>query len=133
MRKAKERKARVAVSDRENGWLWDSWKEVGGTSPSKVYANRERITDFLLGIRSIEQDAKLPKIGLQLFGGSKDDSGHPQALSCLRVGRYIVNIDGLLCSDLTGLESFAVDQWVRLARADTIRIAAAGKEAKKRE
>src|SRR5713101_1079509 len=133
MRKAKETNARVAVSDRGYGWLQSHGKQTGGTSPCKVYANRERITDFLLGVRSIEQDAKLPKIGLKLFGGLKDDSGHTQALSCFRVGDHIVNIDGFLGSDLAGHESCTVDQRVRLARTDSVGIDPDGKEAKKGE
>ena len=104
-----------------------------GTSPSKVYAKRERITDFLLGVESVQLNSKLSEIGLELFGRLKDDSRHPEALSGFRVGGNIVNINGFLGTHLAGLEGFAVDDWVRLARANAIGIDANGKEAEKGE
>src|SRR5207302_305849 len=100
-----------------------------GTSPSKVYANRGRTADFLLGFGSIELNSELSEIGLELFGRLKDDSRHPEALSCFRVGGNIVNINGFLGAHLAGLKGFTVDDRVRLARADAIGIDTNGKEA----
>src|SRR2546429_6668279 len=88
-----------------------------GTSPSKVYANRGRTADFLLGFGSIELNSELSEIGLELFGRLKDDSRHPEALSCFRIGGNIVNINGFLGPHLAALKAFMVDHRVRLARA----------------
>src|SRR5258707_1562854 len=104
-----------------------------GTSPGKVYAKRERTADFLLGVGSVQLNSELSEIGLELFGRLEDDSRHPEALSGFRVGGNIVNINGFLGTDLAGLEGFAVDDWVRLARANAIGIDANGKEAEKGE
>src|SRR5437016_7901813 len=104
-----------------------------GTSPSKVYANRGRTADFLLGFGSIELNSELSEIRLELFGRLKDDSRHPEALSCFRVGGNIININGFPGPDLAGLESFTVDDWVGLARPHPIGIDTHGEEAKKRE
>src|SRR5713226_6599525 len=104
-----------------------------GTSPSKVYAKRERIADFLRGEGSVESDPKISEIGLELFGRLEDDPGHPEALSGFRVGGNIVNINGFLGPDLAGLEGFPVDDGVRLARTNPIGIDTNGKEAEKGE
>ena len=109
--------------------------EKGGssTSPSKVYAKRERTADFLLGEGSVEADPKTSEIGLELFGRLEDDPGHPEALSGLRVGGNIVNINGFLGPDLAGLEGFTVDERVGLAGADAVGIDTDGKEAEEGE
>jgi hypothetical protein len=104
-----------------------------GTSPSKVYAKRERIADFLRGEGSVESDPKIAEVGLELFGRLEDDPGHPEALSGSRVGGYIVNINGFLGSDLAGFEGFAVDERVGLAGADAVGINTRGKEAEEGE
>ena len=52
-------------------------KGGGSTSPSKVYAKRERTADFLLGEGSVEADAEISEVGLELFGRLEDDPGHP--------------------------------------------------------
>ena len=104
-----------------------------GTSPSKVYAKRERTADFLLGVVLVQLNSKLSEIGLELFGRLKDDSRHPQALSGFHEGGNIVNINGFLGLDVAGLEGFPVDNWVRLARANAIGIDTNGKEAEKGE
>src|ERR1700687_1081627 len=104
-----------------------------GTSPSKVYAKRERTADFLLGVGSVQLNSKLSEIGLELFGRLKDDSRHPEAPSGVCVGGNIVNINGLFGPDLAGLESFPVDDWVRLARANAIGIDTNGEQAEKGE
>ena len=104
-----------------------------GTSPSKVYAKRERTADFLLGEGSVEADPKTSEIGLELFGRLEDDPGHPEALSGLRVGGNIVNINGFLGPDLAGLEGFTVDERVGLAGADAVGIDTDGKEAEEGE
>ena len=108
-------------------------KGGGSTSPSKVYAKRERTADFLLGEGSVEADPKTSEIGLELFGRLEDDPGHPEALSGLRVGGNIVNINGFLGPDLAGLEGFTVDERVGLAGADAVGIDTDGKEAEEGE
>ncbi len=105
----------------------------GGTSPSKVYAKRERIADFLRGEGSVESDPKIAEVGLELFGRLEDDPGHPEALSGRRVGGNIVNINGFLGSDLARLERLTIDDRVGLAGADAVGINTRGKEAEERE
>src|SRR5437879_10378958 len=104
-----------------------------GTSPSKVYANRERTADFLLGFGSVELNSELSEIALQLVRRSKDDSRHAEALSSLGIGGNVININRFLGLDLAGLEGFAIDDRVRLACADPIGIDADRKEAEKGE
>ena len=104
-----------------------------GTSPSKVYANRERTADFLLGFGSVELNSELSQIRLKLFGRSKDDSRHPKALSCFRISSNIININRFLGLHLAGLEGLAIDDRVRLACAYPIGIDADRKEAEKGE
>ena len=104
-----------------------------GTSPSKVYANRERTADFLLGFGSVELNSEHSEIRLKLFGRSKDDSRHPKTLSCFRVGGNIININGFLGLDLAGLEGFLIDDRFGLARTDPIGIDTDGKQAEERE
>src|SRR5216684_5382385 len=104
-----------------------------GTSPGKGYAKRERTADFLLGVGSVQLNSELSEIGLELFGRFEDDSRHPEALSGLRVGGNIVNINGFLGPDLAGLEGFTVDERVGLAGADAVGIDTDGKEAEEGE
>jgi hypothetical protein len=108
-------------------------KRGGSTSPSKVYAKRERTADFLLDQGSVELDAEISEVGLELLGRLEDDSGHAQALGGLRIGGNIININGFLGPDVAGLEGCAVDEGVGLASADAVRINADGKEAEEGE
>ena len=117
-----------------DGGMLVSGEEMGeGTSPSKVYAKRERTADFLLGEGSVEADPKTSEIGLELFGRLEDDPGHPEAVSRFRVGVNVVNINGFLGPDFAGLEGFAVDDRVGLAGPDAVGIDTDGKEAEKGE
>jgi hypothetical protein len=116
------------------GWTVVRTEKGGGsTSPSKVYAKRERTADFLLGEGSVKADPKISEVGLELFRRLEDDPGHAKALSGLRVGGNIVNINGFLSPDFAGLEGFAVNKRVGLAGADMEGIDADWKEAKERE
>ena len=63
----------------------------------------------------------------------EDDPGHPQAGGGRRILRNIVNINSFLRPDRASLESLAVDDRVRFACADSVRIDADWKEAEKGE
>src|SRR5713226_1371483 len=105
----------------------------GGTSPSKVYAKSEPTAEFLLDERSVEVDTEISEIGLELFGRVEGDGGHAEALSRLRVGGNIVNINGLLGLHLAGLEGGSIDERVGLAGTDAVGIDADGEEAEEGE
>src|SRR5713226_2348040 len=130
---AKESKARLAVSTAGNGRLRETEKQRGSTSPSKVYAKRERTADFLLKEASIKPDSESTEIGLQLLGRLEDNSCHPEALGRLRVGGNVVNIDGFGGLDFAGAKCLAIDNRVGLAGANAVRIDAVGKEAEEGE
>src|SRR5882762_3688728 len=112
MREAKRDSGRVAVSDRGTGGCWDAEKR-GSTSPSKVYAKRERTADFLLGEESVRLDPEASKVRSELLGRLEYDAGHAQTSSSVSIGGDIVNINRLLSSNLAGFEGFAVDERVR--------------------
>src|SRR5260370_38959774 len=98
---AKESKARLAVSTGGNGRLRETEKQRGSTSPSKVYANRERTADFLLEEASIKSDSKSPEVGLELLGRLEENSRHPKASGRLRVGGNVVNVNRFRSPDFT--------------------------------
>src|SRR6266851_5176228 len=108
-------------------------KSGGSTSPSKVYAKRERTADFLLGERSVELDPQISEIGLELLRRLEDDPGHAKALSRLNISSNIVNVNGFLGPDLAGMERFAVNDWVRLAGTYSVGVDTNGKEAEEGE
>jgi len=108
-------------------------KSGGSTSPSKVYAKRERTADFLLGERSVELDPQISEIGLELLRRLEDDPGHAKALSRLNISSNIVNVNGFLGPDLAGLEGLTIDDRVGLASADAVGVDTDGKEAEKGE
>ena len=63
----------------------------------------------------------------------EDNPGHPKAVSGLRIGGNIVNVNGFLGADLAGLEGLTIDERVGLARADAVGIDTDGKEAEEGE
>src|SRR5258706_10357580 len=103
-------------------------KGRGSTSPSKVYAKRERTADFLLGTELVELDSESSQVVLELFGRLEYDPGHAKPLSCFGIGGHIVNIDGFLCTHFAGFEGFPVDKRVRLACAHAVGIDPLGKK-----
>ena len=90
-------------------------KSRGSTSPSKVYANRERTTDFLLGEQLFEQNSQASEVGLELLGRLEDDSRHAQTPGGVSVGRDIVNIDGFFGTDFASFKRHAIDDGIGLA------------------
>src|SRR5258708_6644381 len=118
---------------RRNGRLRETEKQRGSTSPSKVYAKRERTADFLLKEASVKSDSEASEIGMQLLGRLKDNSCHPEALGRLRVGGNVVNVNGFRSSHFAGAKCLAIDNRVGLAGADVVRIDAVGKEAEEGE
>ena len=108
-------------------------KQGRSTSPSKVYAKRERTADFLLEEESIKSDSESSEVGLELLRRLEDDSCHPKTLSRFRVGGNVVNINGFPSSDFAGLKGCTIDDWVGLAGADAVGVDAGGKEAKEGE
>ena len=110
-----------------------SQKTEGGTSPSKVYANRERTADFLLCWVSIKVDTQVSKVCLELLRRLEDDSGHAKVLSRFRIGGYIVYVDGFLSAHLTGTKSLPIDERIGFTDADTEGIDAYGKETEERK
>jgi len=113
--------------------LWQTQKQRGSTSPSKVYANSERTADFLLEGESIKSDSDSAEVGLELLGRPEDNPGHPQAAGRLRIGGNIVNIDGFCSPDFAGAKNFAIDNRIRFASADAVGIDAVGKETEEGE
>jgi len=130
MHGAKRGKARVAVSDRRMGGC-EGGKGGGSTSPSKVYAKRERTADFLLGEGSVERMPR-SRIGLELFGRLEDDPVIPRRRAAPHTRQYR-QYNGFLGPDLAGLEGFTVDERIGLAGADAVGIDADGKEAEEGE
>ena len=108
-------------------------KQRGSTSPSKVYAKRERTADFLLGEESVTLDPEASKVRSELLGRLEYDAGHAQTSSSVSIGGDIVNINRLLSSNLAGFEGFAVDERVRLAGIDTVRVDTDGEETEEGE
>ena len=108
-------------------------KQRGSTSPSKVYAKREGIADFLLKEASVKSDSEGSEIGLQLLGRLEDNSCHREALGRLRVGGNVVNINGFGGLDFAGAKCLAIDNRVGLAGANAVRIDAVRKEAEEGE
>ena len=104
-------------------------KQRGSTSPSKVYAKRERTADFLLKEASVKSDSEASEIGLQLLGRLEDNSCHPEALGRFRVGGNVVNVNGFRSPDFASAKGLAIDNRVGLAGANAVRIDAVGKEA----
>ena len=113
--------------------MCETQKQRGSTSPSKVYANRERTADFLLEEESIKSDSESPEVGLELLGRPEDNPCHPKAAGRLRIGGDIVNIDGFRSPDFAGAKCLAIDDRVGLAGANAVRIDAVGKEAEEGE
>ena len=104
-----------------------------GTSPSKVYANRERTTDFLLGKASVHLNAKFAEVGLELLVGAEDESSHAEPLRGFGIGRDIINEDGFLGADFACAKGFRVDERIGFVGADAKGINANRKEPEKGE
>ena len=133
MRAAKTGNSGASLSHCRDGWLLGRRERMGGTSPSKVYANRERTTDFLLGLDSTFFNPQLAQVFLKLAGVFEDNSRHAKLPSRFGIGWDIVNIDGFLRSDLASTEGFLVDERIRFTCPHSKGIDARGKEPEKRE
>src|SRR5882762_10077789 len=110
------------------GWLEGGEKSWGGTSPSKVYANRERTTDFLLGRASVHLNAKVAEVGLELLVGAEDESRHAEPLRGFGISRDVINEDGFLGADFACAKGFCVDERIGFVGADAKGINANRKE-----
>jgi hypothetical protein len=98
-------------------------REVGGgTSPSKVYAKRERTADFLLAGVLSGSDLQFVKGGLELFGRLENDTGHPEALGSFGIGGNVVNIYGFFRADFAGAERLSINERIGFAGADGARV-----------
>ena len=105
----------------------------GGTSPSKVYAKRERTADFLLAGDLSSSDPQIVKVGLELFGRLEYDGRHAKPLGSFSVGGNVVNINGLFGADFAGAERFPIDERIGFTSADRTRVNPCVKEAEKIE
>ena len=103
-------------------------KSGGGTSPSKVYANRERTTDFLLGRASVHFNAKVAEAGLELLMGAEDESSHAEPLCGFGIGRDVINEDSFLGAGFAGAKGFCVNERIGFVGADAKGIDANRKE-----
>ena len=109
-------------------------KEVGcGTSPSKVYAKRERTADFLLAEALLCGDPYFVEVGPQLFRGLEYDAGHPEALGSLGISSHIIDKYGFFGADSAGSERLSIDERIRLAGAHRARVSAGVKQPEKIE
>src|SRR6267143_4345397 len=103
-------------------------KSVGGTSPSKVYANRERTADFLLGRESVHFDTEASEVRLKLAGGLEAETSHAEPLRSFGIGRDVINEDGFLGADFACAKGFCVDERIGFVGANAKGINANRKE-----
>ena len=108
-------------------------KGWASTSPSKVYAKRERTADFLLGAGLRKLDSQRSQVALELFRGLEDDASHAEAPRRFCIGGNIVDIDGLLRAHFAGFEGFSIDKRNRLASPYAEGVDASGKQSEEGE
>src|SRR6266478_2208691 len=133
MQEAKVENARIAVNDRGTAGCGRRKNEDAVLVLAKFTLKRSQQRIFCLTRPLVDLDPEPSELRLELLGGMEDDPCHPEAGGSLRIGCNVVDIYGFLRPNLACLERLAVDDGVRLACADVVRIDADGEEAKEGE